>query len=100
MIRRPPRSTRTDTLVPYTTLFRSRASLADYSITSGVSLYRRDALASALEEHSMSVYAEDFENAVILLSRGESIYYDGRLLVSTEGRSEEHTSELQSLLRI
>ena len=33
----------------------------------------------------ISVYAEDFENAVILLSRGERIYYDGRLVVSTEG---------------
>ena len=33
----------------------------------------------------MSVYAEDFENALILLSRGEAIYYDGRLVVSTEG---------------
>ncbi len=33
----------------------------------------------------MSVYAEDFENAMIMLSHGESIYYDGRLVVSTEG---------------
>jgi cellulose synthase/poly-beta-1,6-N-acetylglucosamine synthase-like glycosyltransferase len=31
------------------------------------------------------VYAEDFENAVILLSRGERIYYDGRLVLSTAG---------------
>jgi cellulose synthase/poly-beta-1,6-N-acetylglucosamine synthase-like glycosyltransferase len=70
----------------YALAFRvGRASLADYSITSGVSIYRRDALESALAAHSMSVYAEDFENAMILLSRGESIYYDGRLVVSTEG---------------
>ena len=62
-----------------------RESLADYSITSGVSCYRRDALERALEEHSHSVYAEDLENAVILLSEGERIYYDGRLVVSTEG---------------
>jgi cellulose synthase/poly-beta-1,6-N-acetylglucosamine synthase-like glycosyltransferase len=62
-----------------------RESLADFSITSGVSFYRRSALASALRQHSLSVYAEDFENAVILLSRGERIYYDGRLVVSTEG---------------
>ncbi len=62
-----------------------RESLADYGITSGVSLYRRDALTRALAEHSLSVYAEDFENAVLLLSRGERIYYDGRLVVSTEG---------------
>lgn len=70
----------------YALAFRvGRESLADYSITSGVSLYRRDALTRALSEHSLSVYAEDFENAILLLSRGERIYYDGRLIVSTEG---------------
>jgi cellulose synthase/poly-beta-1,6-N-acetylglucosamine synthase-like glycosyltransferase len=70
----------------YALAFRAgRQSLADYSITSGVSLYRRDALVRALREHSLSVYAEDFENAVILLDRGERIYYDGRLVVGTEG---------------
>lgn len=70
----------------YALAFRvGRASLADFSITSGVSFYRRSALVRALNEHSLSVYAEDFENAVILLSHGERIYYDGRLVVSTEG---------------
>ncbi len=70
----------------YALAFRvGRESLADYSITSGVSIYRRDALWRALHEHSLSVYAEDLENAVILLSEGERIYYDGRLVVSTEG---------------
>jgi cellulose synthase/poly-beta-1,6-N-acetylglucosamine synthase-like glycosyltransferase len=63
-----------------------RRSLADFSITSGcVSLYRRSALARVLGEHSLSVYAEDLENAMILLGHGERIYYDGRLVVSTEG---------------
>jgi len=70
----------------YALAFRvGRASLADFSITSGVSLYRRDALQRALGEHSQSVYAEDLENALILLGHGEQIYYDGRLVVSTEG---------------
>ena len=70
----------------YALAFRlGRRSLADYCQTSGVSLYRRDALRRALDAHSLSVYAEDFENAVLLLDRGERIYYDGRLLVSTEG---------------
>src|SRR5271154_70858 len=70
----------------YALAFRvGRESLSDFSITSGVSFYRRAALARALSEHSLSVYAEDFENAVILLARGERIYYDGRLVVSTEG---------------
>jgi cellulose synthase/poly-beta-1,6-N-acetylglucosamine synthase-like glycosyltransferase len=70
----------------YALAFRiGRESLADYSITSGVSCYRRDALERALAEHSQSVYAEDLENALLLLSRGGRIYYDGRLVVSTEG---------------
>lgn len=70
----------------YALAFRiGRESLADYSITSGVSCYRRDALERALSEHSQSVYAEDLQNALILLSHGERIYYDGRLVVSTEG---------------
>jgi len=70
----------------YALAFRvGRESLADFSITSGVSFYRRRSLARALELHSLSVYAEDFENAVILLAQGERIYYDGRLVVSTEG---------------
>lgn len=70
----------------YALAFRvGRESLADYSITSGVSLYRRDALAAVLSKHTLSVYAEDLQNAVILLDRGERVYYDGRLVVSTEG---------------
>src|SRR5260370_38721330 len=70
----------------YALAFRvGRESLGGFSVTSGVSFYRRSALARALSEHSLSVYAEDFENAVILLSHGERIYYDGRLVVSTEG---------------
>jgi len=62
-----------------------RRSLADFGVTSGVSIYRRDALQNALDQHSLSVYAEDLENAVVLLRDGERIYYDGRLVVSTEG---------------
>ena len=70
----------------YALAFRiGRESLADYSITSGVSCYRRDALERALAEHTRSVYAEDLENALLILSHGERIYYDGRLVVSTEG---------------
>jgi cellulose synthase/poly-beta-1,6-N-acetylglucosamine synthase-like glycosyltransferase len=64
-----------------------RRSLADYNICSGICLYRRDALRRALGHHSLSVYAEDLETALILLAAGERIYYDGRLVVSTEGPS-------------
>src|SRR3546814_5049753 len=81
MIRRPPRSTRTDTLFPYTTLFRSAA-----------------------------VFVKDVKNLVL------TSYYDMPAVVTqSDGstrpitlavaqpmntRSEEHTSELQSLMRI
>jgi cellulose synthase/poly-beta-1,6-N-acetylglucosamine synthase-like glycosyltransferase len=64
-----------------------RRSMADLGVTSGVSIYRRDALERALERHSLSIYAEDLETALILLDDGERIYYDGRLVVSTEGPS-------------
>jgi cellulose synthase/poly-beta-1,6-N-acetylglucosamine synthase-like glycosyltransferase len=61
-----------------------RKSLGDASITSGVAVYRRDALETMLTEHSLSVYAEDLENALRLLARGEHIYYDERLVFDTE----------------
>src|SRR3546814_3373275 len=81
MIRRPPRSTRTDTLFPYTTLFRSPRPRAQ-STHAGESRY-----GSQRRERSAS-------------SAGVA---SGRLATSTRlarMRSEEHTSELQSLMRI
>src|SRR3546814_1614177 len=85
MIRRPPRSTRTDTLFPYTTLFRSvgykEASRAifDANIT--------NVIAAALMFYFGSGPIRGF--AVVLV-----------IGVITSVRSEEHTSELQSLMRI
>src|SRR3546814_6370836 len=75
MIRRPPRSTRTDTLFPYTTLFRSPVLLVI-----SVLLHQRFACQSTL-------------------SRSPLLFFATRLIRSTN-RSEEHTSELQSLMRI
>src|SRR3546814_8770035 len=84
MIRRPPRSTRTDTLFPYTTLFRS------------LLLYGADSWASNPEKdgrlaHFGTARVIEFENA------GHWLHHDqfDRFM-----RSEEHTSELQSLMRI
>ncbi len=71
-----------------------RKSLADFSITSGVAVYRADALRRVLSEHTLSVYAEDLENALILLANGEAIYYDERLVVETD--AVETTSRLFS----
>lgn len=63
-----------------------RRSLGDHSVTSGISVYRRDALQEALERHSLSVYAEDLRNALLMLGSGERIYYEGRLLIETEAK--------------
>src|SRR3546814_11172503 len=77
MIRRPPRSTRTDTLFPYTTLFRSNLLMIDHGM----------GLNSAfLHLSRIDVKVGD------RVTRGQ--------VVGAIGRSEEHTSELQSLMRI
>src|SRR3546814_8159163 len=89
MIRRPPRSTRTDTLFPYTTLFRSARARA-----------------------SLSLALVGFEQFYGLLGPGENIVFQHTSILvrprqdglrygrSPFWRSEEHTSELQSLMRI
>src|SRR3546814_4433663 len=74
MIRRPPRSTRTDTLFPYTTLFRSFV-VGEESYSGGSALRERPSGTSLTHVIAMTL-------SVILC------------------RSEEHTSELQSLMRI
>src|SRR3546814_5012107 len=77
MIRRPPRSTRTDTLFPYTTLFRSLAVV--------------DVLPS-LEPRPAA--------GEVHRRRGAGFRPRHAALQPVPGRSEEHTSELQSLMRI
>src|SRR3546814_1239247 len=94
MIGRPPSSTRTDTLFPYTTLFRSPA----VRVTEGQQVQRRQIARRIVEEHVLragirSVDAPRRWAGVPLV--------DGRVeLQPGVGRSEEHTSELQSLMRI
>src|SRR3546814_2460487 len=82
MIRRPPRSTRTDTLFPYTTLFRSAGALQALLQRQEGVVRRR-----AGQRHR-------FVAAHAAVRRG--CEGGGR----THRRSEEHTSELQSLMRI
>src|SRR3546814_5499655 len=79
MIRRPPRSTRTDTLFPYTTLFRSHGAES----TGKSTLAPR--LASRLGARVVPEYGRTYAEA-----NGTEF----------DERSEEHTSELQSLMRI
>src|SRR3546814_10202403 len=92
MIRRPPRSTRTDTLFPYTTLFRSLPWLGTDMTLVGADTYGKPvgqiALDNAECDDRMRVIAFALANA-----DGQGDYYGGL-------RSEEHTSELQSLMRI
>src|SRR3546814_8198529 len=81
MIRRPPRSTRTDTLFPYTTLFRSSAG-ASRGMT------RRSARRIV------------FDPAVAQADFARGMGGDVAVVGHQHHRSEEHTSELQSLMRI
>src|SRR3546814_1800339 len=92
MIRRPPRSTRTDTLFPYTTLFRSAAA------TGRAINVKKGQFLAPWDMANVAAKIESGGNRNILLcERGVSFGYN--TLVS-DMRSEEHTSELQSLMRI
>src|SRR3546814_7256991 len=109
MIRRPPRSTRTDTLFPYTTLFRSKTQVGD----------RRAALRRRLTDQDMLqpyVFAavrqprlgclhigfglRQLGPIVAIVDAEQNIARPDGLIVPHRDRSEEHTSELQSLMRI
>src|SRR3546814_2573227 len=86
MIRRPPRSTRTDTLFPYTTLFRSFLEKVAY-------------------RHSLKEMVLDVASQVCITKDNTQLKVDGVLYYQVTdprqaSRSEEHTSELQSLMRI
>src|SRR3546814_10759075 len=101
MIRRPPRSTRTDTLFPYTTLFRS--------------LYPETIHLVAREDAGIKSVADLRGKRVSLDEPGSGTLVDAQIVLAAYGlteddveaeylkpgpRSEEHTSELQSLMRI
>src|SRR3546814_8065673 len=96
MIRRPPRSTSTDTLFPYTTLFRS-LDLAPYEI---VPTEHSDAAAVAAVAMVRAGKAEALMKGALHTDELMHDVVDGTLGLRTKRRSEEHTSELQSLMRI
>src|SRR3546814_7113936 len=93
MIRRPPRSTRTDTLFPYTTLFRSY-------------LHRRGRVGGGVVTRLAATFAKPHPALVTFITAGDgdtaanldALVAGGADVI--ELRSEEHTSELQSLMRI
>src|SRR3546814_5450947 len=94
MIRRPPRSTRTDTLFPYTTLFRSK-SISSWSLRPWLLL--KIAGIPFTERHVRLRQPDSAEQILAYSPSGKVplLLVDGRPV-----RSEEHTSELQSLMRI
>src|SRR3546814_10413342 len=81
IIRRPPRSTRTDTLFPYTTLFRSLLRRVEEGRKGAADVAKAHRLAVG-ERHDDAIGADR-----------------GRRITDRADRSEEHTSELQSLMR-
>src|SRR3546814_10065251 len=91
MIRRPPRSTRTDTLFPYTTLFRSRTRLI------------RDLAIGELKQFELAKLYKVSPGAMTAFKQRHA--YEIEEVVNNMAdeyaglRSEEHTSELQSLMR-
>src|SRR3546814_3412114 len=92
MNRRPPRSTRTDNLFPYTTLFRSFRGAAMRETVGSLTPYNRAISAPDLRP-------EVTDSAISRRCLSPSLRRI-RHLRSQVRRSEEHTSELQSLMRI
>src|SRR3546814_2561689 len=86
MVQRPPRSTRPDTRFPYTTRFRSKIQPEQFPKVFGPNADQP--LDAAVVQQKFTVLAEEIAAAT------------GKPLQSPEERSEEHTSELQSLMRI
>src|SRR3546814_4219627 len=90
MIRRPPRSTRTDTLFPYTTLFRSAPSESEDGC---IVMIKASAPILRGQSHRPPAVSHPIERSAVrcpILCA----------CVLSDSRSEEHTSELQSLMRI
>src|SRR3546814_1347031 len=104
MIPRPPRTTRTDTLFPYTTLFRSQSD----AYTAAVWDYVSERMLAPLLGQAITARDGRYFNTAILWQDGKAIdTYDkrhpvvwGEYIPDRAFRSEEHTSELQSLMRI
>src|SRR3546814_9891411 len=123
MIRRPPRSTRTDTLFPYTTLFRSRVHVVALGRAHPAFFAEHDGHRLAGDQIGLGQrlrgLARDQGGAAVvaeLLRVGQQLVLDQLLQLRLRAkrgdqavalgvefvlfRSEEHTSELQSLMRI
>src|SRR3546814_5309559 len=94
MIRRPPRSTRTDTLFPYTTLFRSIHWVAAQREQQCAVVAHRS------EDHEQRKYGTDRRVRYADHAAALGVVASENQQARNRPRSEEHTSELQSLMRI
>src|SRR3546814_14666284 len=88
MIRRPPRSTRTDTLFPYTTLFRSFFNVCSASLAESTTWVHSGFARYSASLRSTPYWVRSASSAWVTQC------------TTRASRSEEHTSELQSLMRI
>src|SRR3546814_10617089 len=109
MIRRPPRSTRTDTLFPYTTLFRSLRGFGLKIGTVTRKMFDHRVRELVAEQETLTTIADAMLAARALLINEVAKLHKALLRIAREDeitgrlmsvRSEEHTSELQSLMRI
>src|SRR3546814_2056845 len=98
MIRRPPRSTRTDTLFPYTTLFRS--GTLSLRLIHCVSEHGDIVTALSMTNELADLFSEWRAQHCELVLLAPNELADFNALQKSCLRSEEHTSELQSLMRI
>src|SRR3546814_4520141 len=96
MRRRPPRSTRTDILLPYTTRFRSPAISVSALVPASPGM-KYGEIISKLRAAERSMGARAF---ISQFSRPAPMTFSGGSEMIRACRSEEHTSELQSLMRI
>src|SRR3546814_1917461 len=96
MTRRPPRSTRTDTPFPYTTLFRSLAGNASHASSAANNV--NPVVARMIARIALASCAALAVDASAGSKRANTNTADDARIAAS--RSEEHTSELQSLMRI
>src|SRR3546814_1386936 len=108
MIRRPPRSTRTDTLCPYTTLFRSShriGEIVDVRGTRRRGVKHAGAWQMVLEENAANALLRAFLRPESALAARDTAHFvsfvkaDHAFEIIARPRSEEHTSEIQSIMR-
>src|SRR3546814_5750713 len=104
MIRRPPRATRPDTLFPSTTLFRSRPWGAPTAFGNGLPGEHLAEEVAVVPARPLGRVADQLADACVQARHARGVAVLDRLAVGVVAgavvRSEEHTSELQSLMRI